>query len=102
MMLNVPRPLMSGRTLMRVKRLSWSVPPLAGRVCLACGSAHAVAPAAKGETAVAAPRAESIPDCLRTSRRDQRALRKRDMDSPFLDFDLNDSLPIFRSVRCRR
>src|SRR5882757_10213949 len=80
MMVNVPRPLMSGRTPMRVKRLSWSVPSLTGSVFCACGSANAVAPAAKGETALAAPRAERIPDCLRTSRRDQRALRKRDMD----------------------
>src|SRR5260370_36998845 len=99
MMVNVPRPLMSGRTPMRVKRLSWSVHSLVGRLCLACGSANAVAPAAKGEAAVAAPSAESIPDCLRTSRRDQRALRKRDMGSPFLDFDVKNVLRIFRSFR---
>src|ERR1700736_7008194 len=86
MMVNVPRPLMSGRTPIRVKRLSWSVPSLTGSVFCACGSANAVAPAAKGETAVAAPRAEIIPDCLRTSRRDQRALRKRDMGSPLCEW----------------
>src|SRR5258705_7168826 len=83
MMVNVPRPLMSVRTPMRVKRLAWSVPSFVGSVFFACGSANAVA-AARGETAVAAPRAESIPDFLRTSRLDQPALRKRDMDSPFL------------------
>src|ERR1700730_13096677 len=85
MIVNVPRPLMSGRTPMRVKRLSWSVPSLAGSVCCVDGSANAAALAARGDTAVAAPKADRIPDCLRTSRRDQRALRKRDMDSPFLD-----------------
>src|ERR1700745_1401223 len=84
MMVNVPRPLMSGRTPMRVKRLSWSVPSLAGSVFCGCGSAKVVAPAVNGDAAVATPRADRIPDCLRTSRRDQRALRKRDMDSPFL------------------
>src|SRR6202043_2497691 len=81
-----------GRTPIRVKRLSWSVPSLTGSVFCACGSANAVARAAKGETAVAAPRAEIIPDCLRTSRRDQRALRKRDMGSPLCEWGRSNAL----------
>ena len=60
------------RALFRRKRFLWL------RLGQGC------APAANGEAAVATPRADRIPDCLRTSRRDQRALRKRDMDSPFL------------------
>src|SRR5215471_4754357 len=103
MMVYVPRALISGRTPMRVKRLSPSTPSIAG-CSRFCGSARTSVLPVKGETAVAAETAVSIPDCFRTSRRESRALRKRDMDAPlfinifrFLDIsdqiDLDERIP---------
>jgi len=59
------------------------VPSLAGSLRSAGESARAREEEVNGEAALAAPSAESKPVCFKTSLRDQRVLRKRDMGSSF-------------------